>query len=235
MWAITFALPAESSGFRRLLRRRVEAGPFCTGELHGCRLVVFHTGVGPKICRQRLPQLFMNKEIEGLISAGFAGGLDATLRAGDLLVADNFSTERMLGAARQILPGARFGALITTPKIVETADAREELREHSGAIAADMETGVIAAACAGIDFLSLRVISDTAAEPFPLPADVLFNLRKQKTRPGRLGRHLIRHPTALPRLLSFSRRIQRVRAELARALETILRSERFWKDRARAS
>jgi adenosylhomocysteine nucleosidase len=225
--AITFALPEESADFRRLLQRRREVAPFCTGELHGRRLVVFHTGAGGKVCRQRLPQLFLNEKIEGLISAGFAGGLDEKLRAGDLFIADNFSSEPILETVRRLLPSAPFGPLVSARKIVETRPEREKLRAESGAVAVDMETETIARACAhhGLPFLSLRVISDTADAPFPLAGSILFNMGKQKTEPGRLARHLLAHPAKLPRLVSFSRRIGRARAELTRALELILQDE----------
>jgi hypothetical protein len=73
--------------------------------------------------------------------------------------------------------------------------------------------------------LSLRAISDTAVEPFPAPAHVLFDLAKQKTDFVRLGSYLLTHPGALGRLSAFRRRISVARKALTAALEKILRAD----------
>jgi hypothetical protein len=87
-----------------------------------------------------------------------------------------------------------------------------------------METESIAEACARreIPLLSLRAISDTAALPFPAPADILFDLEEQRTRSGRLTRYLLTHPLAIVRLMRFARRIAAARAELAIALKQLV-------------
>src|SRR6478672_12514290 len=96
MIAVTFALPAESSEFLRRLRDRTGA------ERNGVRIVrgtiddraveVLHTGVGEKVCRQRVTKFLQDQQFDLLISAGFAGALNNELQINDLLVAKNFST-----------------------------------------------------------------------------------------------------------------------------------------------
>jgi hypothetical protein len=88
-----------------------------------------------------------------------------------------------------------------------------------------METEFIAAACAAhrVPMLSLRVMSDTPSEPFPAPADVLFDLEKQRTNVARLVLYLVTHPGALLRLNAFRRRIALARQSLTSALDKLLR------------
>src|ERR1700738_2924809 len=102
MIAITFALPAESSDFGRLLENRGavsrEGVETIRGHLHGKALVVIHTGVGQTISRERMETILRRERFEYLISAGFAGALEKDLQVGHLLVAENFSSPQLLGS-----------------------------------------------------------------------------------------------------------------------------------------
>ena len=102
-----------------------------------------------------------------------------------------------------------------------------ELGRFAGAAAVDMETEILAEVCAAHDLpmLSLRAISDTASEPFPAPAHVLFDVAKQKTDFFRLGSYLLTHPGAFARLNAFRQRVAVARKALANALDTILRAD----------
>lgn len=171
---------------------------------------------------------FLHQEqFKYLISAGFAGALDPELRVGDLLLSENFSSPQLLGSSHLDLTNDRFfvGKLATAPAVIDSKFARERLAVQSGAVAVDMETEFVAAACAalGIPMLSLRAISDTPAEPFPAPPGVLFDLEKQKTDFVRLALHLVTHPRALTRLNAFRRRIVLARQSLTSALNQLLR------------
>ena len=90
-----------------------------------------------------------------------------------------------------------------------------------------METETIAELCAAHDLpmLSVRAISDTAIEPFPAPAHVLFDLGKQKTDFLRLGSYLLTHPGAVVKLNAFRHRIGIARKALTDALDKILRAD----------
>jgi adenosylhomocysteine nucleosidase len=233
MIAITFALPAESSDFVRLLedcgtveREGVES---IRGRLHGKSIVVIHTGVGKKVCRERMEIVLRREQFEYLISAGFAGALEKDLRIGHLLVAENFSSPKLLDSLQLILTdeGTFLGKLLTVPRMIEGTEDRENLNQKTGAAAVDMETETIAEICAAHDLpmLSLRAISDTASEPFPTPAQVLFDVAKQETNFVRLGSYLLTHPVAFARLNGFRRRVAVARKALADALNTILRAD----------
>lgn len=233
MIAITFALPAESSDFVSLLEKPAqnsrEGVESIRGLLHGKSIAVIHTGVGRKVCCQRMEVLLRRERFEYLISAGFAGALEKELRIGNLLVAENFSSPQLLRSPRLDLPddGLFLGKLLTASGMIESNAEREQLATKTGAAAVDMETEFIAEACADQDLpiLSLRAISDTLSEPFPAPAHVLFDVEKQKTDFSRLAFYLVTHPGAIARLNAFRERVALARKALAGALERILRAD----------
>lgn len=233
MIAITFALPAESSEFVRLLqnpslnsREGVES---IRGRIHGRSVAILHTGVGEKRCRAQIESFLRRQEFEYLISAGFAGALDEELQIGNLLLSENFSSPELLGSPHlDFADDALFvGKLVTVPRITDSKSERARLAKESGAVAVDMETEFIAAACAAhqLPMLSLRVISDTPKESFPAPSHVLFDLEKQKTNFARLALYLVTHPGAFSRLNIFRQRIGLARNSLTNALEKILRTD----------
>src|SRR5439155_3084603 len=113
MIAVTFALPAESSGFLRRLHKktrtdrngiRVIRGEIDNREIEAREsfrnrtIEVLHTGVGEKVCRERMAKFLQDRQFDCLISAGFAGALNDRLHVGDLLVAENFSTVQLTEA-----------------------------------------------------------------------------------------------------------------------------------------
>ena len=233
MIAITFALPAESADFVRLLEKPSlnsrEGVENIRGRLHGKLVAVIHTGVGKMICRQRMEVMFRREKFEWLISAGFAGALEQELRVGHLLIAENYSSPKLLAAHQLELTADKIflGKLATVPRMIESMAQRETLNKRTGAAAVDMETETIAEICHAHDvpILSVRAISDTSGEPFPAPAHVLFDLAKQKTDFVRLGAYLLTHPAALGRLNAFRQRIGIARKVLTDALDKILRAD----------
>lgn len=208
MTAVTFALPSESSAFRRLL-----------GDRHR-EVAILHTGVGAEVCRQRIGPFLDAQSFDFLISSGFAGGIDPSLGVGDLLLAENFSDPALLARAREVLI-SRVAKLVTADRIIESPTERQQFAHEHGAAAVDMETEWIARACADrkIPLLSLRVISDTTAAPLPAPPAVLFDLARQKPNALKLTGYLARHPGRIVRLMRFARQIAFARANLAAALD----------------
>ena len=212
MIAVTFAVPSESQSFRQLLGRGDH------------EIAILHTGVGKKSARERIEPFLDGQRFQFLLSSGFAGGLAPSLGVADLLLAENFSDPQLLVRAQRLLI-AQTGKLATTDRILETAAEREAFAHVENALAVDMETATIAAACAArqLPMLSLRVISDTAAAPFPAPPSVLFNLARQRTEPLALARYLARHPGGVVRLMRFARQIAVARNSLTGALAILVR------------
>ena len=230
MIAVTFALPAESSGFLRLLqnksKRRNNGITTIAGKIDNHVIEIFHTGVGGKICRQRIARFLKDRKLECLISAGFAGALNDQLGVGDLLLARNFSTADLSLTLDSLahLP-IHIANLLTVPSMIDSSEERNRIAQTTGAVAVDMETEFIACSCAehGVPLLSLRVISDTPRHPLPAPPSVLFDLDEQRTHFGRLAFCMAKNPTAIWRLISFARGIGRARERLSNAIIALVR------------
>ena len=224
MIAVTFALPAESAAFLHLLgeksRRECNGYAIISGKIDNHDIEVLHTGVGEKICRQRMASFLPDRQFSCLISVGFAGGLTDQLHAGDVLLARNFSTIQLPEAANR---SVRYADLHTAPAMIDSREEREKLAQVTGAAAVDMETEFIARACAehGVPLLSLRAISDTPRQPFPAPAHVLFNVERQRTSAVKLVLYLCKHPTRLRGLIRFASQIARARETLTEALVAV--------------
>jgi len=228
--AVTFALPAESSEFLRRLDNKLCTGRnairIIRGTLDDREIEVLHTGVGEKVCRQRVGKFLKNQQFEFLISAGFAGALNDQLHSGDLLLARNFSTVDLTERQSFSSLPIHQADLLTMAALIDSSEERNEIARSTDAAAVDMETEFIARACAehGIPLLSLRVITDTPREPFPAPVHVLFDIAKQRTDLPKLAAFFLAHPNRIPRLAQFSRRIALARKTLADALVAIVRA-----------
>jgi adenosylhomocysteine nucleosidase len=140
------------------------------------------------ICSSSDPQqlrallsVFDPSTIRGVISFGVAGGLDPSLRSGDVVVA----TEVIEGDARwlaglalneelfeSVALGRRRvvrGSLAGAEAVVQGESCKAALHLETGAVAVDMESHIAAAYAteAGLPFAALRVISDPAGRALP--------------------------------------------------------------------
>ena len=224
---VTFALPDESREFVALLEGRVRthaALATVSGQLAGARVIVVHTGVGDSPAgRQRLCDVLAGERPRWVISSGYAGGLHPDLQLGDLFLGENFCAPALLNTAHALLVGEPIhgGTLLTQTTVAETAADKAALHAATGALAVDMETTWIADACAdaGILLLSLRVISDAAAQSFPVPGRILFDAVRQRPRYVALPLWLLAHPSRIAPFAAFVRSLAPARARLTRALE----------------
>ena len=95
MIAITFALPAESSGLVGKLesKRPSQANNLriLFGQIAGREIALFHTGVGRTRCHTNIELFLETVKPKLLISSGFAGSLIEALDVGEIIIAENFS------------------------------------------------------------------------------------------------------------------------------------------------
>jgi adenosylhomocysteine nucleosidase len=226
MIAITFALPTESANLRRKLRDLRDDGHLVSGKIDEHGVTVLHTGVGAKNCNERVEMLLHKARPRLVISSGFAGAVTAELNVGDITLAENFSDRKLLSRAEKILPDCnpRVVKLFTSTSIIDSTAERTEIAGASGAAAVDMETGAIVGVCNahGVPLLSLRAISDTPGDPFPVPPSILFDVEGQQTNYGRFFAYLLRDPAAAWRLFKFARKIARGRAALTHAIVALV-------------
>lgn len=111
-----------------------------------------------------------------VMSIGFAGSLDPTLRSGDIVLPEQVRDDTGIvepaaswrGAVMERLAGARTrvhgGLLTSVTSIVDSAAMKSALHERDGAVAVDMESGAILRTALEHDVpaLVLRVVADTA-------------------------------------------------------------------------
>ena len=238
---VTFALPDESRAFTRRLRQRQTIGqashlPLVRGECSGRPVAVAHTGVGDSPAgRFRLEtalrgtagadDVFSRPAL--VISSGYAGALQPGILVGDLILGANCSDPALAADAARLLTGWRLqqGALTTQPRVADTPAEKTRLAAATGALAVDMESAWIAAACAraSVPMLSLRVVSDAADQAFPAPGDILFDVARQRPRYVALPLWLLRHPGRIGPFARFVRGLAPAQAQLACALEHLLR------------
>ena len=229
---VTFALPDESRPFVAALapaaRTLHRGGPPelpTVVSYHGNNLIaVVHTGVGdtPEGRARLKTMLSTAEDLRGVISAGYAGGLSPALRLGDLVLGENYSDPELAQVARAALEGEALhsGPVVTHGAAVETVADKAALHAETGALAVDMETRWISNLCgwAGVPLLSLRVVSDPADQPFPVPGGVLFDAARQRPRYAALPWHLLTNPGRIGPFVGFVRGLGPGRTRLTEAL-----------------
>ncbi len=185
MIAVVCAVPAERRALADL------AGPGTSLQLSGIgAAAAAHTAAG-------LPA-----GLRAIVSAGFCGALDPSLRVGDLVAAqtvvDEATGERfpadpgLLAAA----PGRR-GELVSARRIARTPADRARL----DGTAVDMESAALAraAAATGTPFLALRAVTDETGHRLP-DFDRIMDAAGRLT-PGAGLVHFVLHPRELPALV----------------------------------
>lgn len=156
------------------------------GEIH-----LYTIGIRAK----RLPALQAEQLPCCIILAGFAGALDPSLAVGDVVL-DSCSAGWAIGFR------GRTGKLATAEHLIATPAQKAELFAQSGALAVDMENQIVSAwaAAAGIPFVSVRAISDSADETLD-PAVLRLVDEMGRVKPLALMGALIRRPALIPQLL----------------------------------
>jgi hypothetical protein len=159
------------------------------------------------------------------VVAGFAGGLSAELRVGDLVLASEVVDEAgkrwvCVGDIKSV-PVSR-GVILSTPEVISDPARKARLGEVRDALAVEMEAAALARVCAeeGVPFACLRAISDT--RDTPLPADLLGCLEGERVRAGRLLRALGRRPGLAWDLFSLARDSGRAADRLCTGLMDLL-------------
>lgn len=226
MLAVFFALPQESRDFvaRIGARQSLETpdGPLLCCRLGGKEIAVFHTGMGEACARARLGKLAdsgLAARFECVVAAGFAGGLDASLRAGSLVLdgprGPLFSRAWMLLGKR-----VRTGAIATSPSVLETPEAKERFARETGALAVEMEHAAVAdfAREQGVPLIALRAVTDSLDEALPVPGAVWFDLTSQRPRPVALLAWLLARPWRWMAFARFLRNVSRARRALTAGL-----------------
>jgi hypothetical protein len=156
------------------------------------------------------------------IMAGLAGALDPSLRVGDVIVEDPHGLVPA-DLVRQL--GIKAGSIQTAGKMICTAAAKAELFRQTGALAVDMEQGIVrqAATAAGATLIGVRAISDAADEALD-PRVIGLVDELGRARPGRIGAAILRSPGLVPHLARLGKNSKIACVGLGAAVRAIVDS-----------
>lgn len=195
--AILSAMDKELELVLGLMQNIMEADAeglrFFTGEIAGHDIVAAKCGIGKvnsalntlRIIRAVSPDLVLN--------SGVAGGADASMKVGSLLIADGVAyhdvwcgpgtlegtadgfprimlpSTLVLEAARKVIdfPDTRYGLICSGDRFISKAEEVERIKSiFPEALACDMESASIAQTCimCGVPFAIVRVVSDTPGQ-----------------------------------------------------------------------
>ena len=215
----------------RMTRPRTYKGPrhrVVEGHLGGKLVVITLVGMGRAAARRGANLLLDGHRPRWLLSAGYGGALDPSLRRNDVVmpreVVDESGTLYTLDLK---LPDAspRFatGRLLTVDRMVMTAAEKAELHARHGASVVDMETSAVAEVCRArsVRFLAVRAISDEAA--VDLPREILAIVGPTGSfRVGAAAGAIWKRPSSLKDLWALREHAVEAADRLAEVLPAIL-------------
>jgi len=242
--AVVAAMAEEMAPLRARCTDARAHGQVTLARLDGHRVAMLVTGDGARNARLGVAALLRATPVGRLLALGVAGALSPDLAPGALVVgqqvlaiaagkgagetlhADGALVDRVARA----LP-ARRGVVVTSDRIADTVaekqrlavEARAAVGDDALAAVVDLESAIYAAAAAaaGIPWLVVRAVSDTASEALP----ALLNRSRDDggaVRRSSVVRGLLGDPGALPVLMSLRRRVRDGAEALARVAGPVL-------------
>lgn len=188
---------------RRLCHGRkqvvLEAGRLWRGQAGVHRVTLCRCGMGAERAAAALQWLVEHERLWGVLSIGFAGGLQPELTTGDVVLADRIQAWSACAVPKGgavegtfVTPNARLtwlaaaaaqragllrhrGLLLSHTTLVPGALDKHILGRDTGALAVDMESYCLGslAAAHGLPFISMRAILDACDTALDLPLNGL--------------------------------------------------------------
>ena len=228
MLIVVASMEQELTGLRRELREIEDA----TGISSQVEFQVL--GVGPERAGAAMAALLeyrpsRRSKVDGVLLVGVAGGVDPKLETGDLLLADRHALQNgaSQGAGQAIKPDADMlqsaqkaalelsvpifnGGSLTVDHLVAEPHEREFLRTEYQVYSVNMEDyrAAEAAQNAGVPFLSVRVVLDTASQRLP---GYLPGLARSRYK---VVTKILLMPWRIPTMLRLKRQLQLCQAVL---------------------
>lgn len=229
--AIFAALQWECRSVVRQLRRvHRSRGATCTfwrAEAPGRDIWVIKTAVGEQRAAAATEVLRDAGRFDLFFSTGCAGALSPQLTPGDLAVAttvigtsarfdtDPAQRKRASATAQRAALPATAGPVLCSPRVLINGTEKRAAAVETGAVAVEMEGAAIAAVAqrAGIPFVSVRAVLDTADTDLPESGDFM-DPQTGSVKLLEVLRHLARQPTALSQLLALQRMMNAAQGSL---------------------
>lgn len=246
MLTIVTALPWEAERFvgrlRGARRRALDEGWAVGGERQGVEVRVVMSGPGrARVERAAAAVTTLEPAATGLLSVGVGGGLEAGLRAGDLVVARHLrhvpSRGARAGAAieadaklSQFAIGAlqrgtlqwREGDSATVDAPIGSKRAKAELGNMSHCVIAQMEDHHWARCASemGVPFASVRCVLDPVQRSLP---EAVWQWDWRGPRAWEMARDIVRDPRLIPALMRLAEERREAKRAIDRFLEALVR------------
>jgi len=192
-------------------------------------------GPGPEKAEAAARSL-LGEGARALVSAGICGGLDPALSPGAVIlptrvVSRHESDESWMvdavwhAAVMSAAPeGMRFrtGTLMGSDRAVSSIEGKQALAARTGAVAVDMESHAVArvARDAGVPFLVLRTVADTASDVLPPWLGGVLN-RDGTPNAGIAVRRILAGPWRIGTLIGLARRSGTAERALGQAAQAL--------------
>lgn len=230
---VTYAVEAEFAPWRRLRDlEKVEVGGVAASRVQVGRATIdfVATGIGATNA-QHAAEAIISKEYSFCIVSGFAGALKASVKLGDVVVAEKIQNAGNGGtticarnlATRAAQDGAKsIPTLLTADHVVNTAVEKERLSRFAEAV--DMESFAIlsVARTRNLPAVAIRVISDSFDQDLPVDIDTMVDA-DGNVKIGGVARYVVRHPLTLPALVRLGRETKTAAEALAHFLEAYIK------------
>lgn len=161
-----------------------------------------------------------------LLSFGLAGGLDPTLKPGDIIIPDAVVEDGRIRPANAHLSAAlgeaTHGMILAYSAIVASAADKAELARTTLCRAVDLESGAVARVAERhkLPFAVLRAICDDATRDLP-PAAMAALDEKGAIAFARVALSILGNPLQIPSLIALGRDAGRAREALLRRVNQI--------------
>ncbi len=239
MFVIIAATDEELNGVlkrMRQVRRESRPGMHCFyGRINSRDLLLVQTGVGPKKAGAAANRILKEYAPQAVMSIGAAGAADPALQVGDIVIiknilhhaggcfaADALRSERVTAHLSAAAMPVYRGDCFTVGTFIHTAGQKQRIFAHTGAGVIDMESASLAKrfCAAGVAFLDIRIVSDTARED-AFNIEAFYACKKKAGRRG-TSAYFIQHPGEILRALRLKRNVRLVAGRIADIIERIV-------------
>ncbi len=233
-----FALSVESGGLVDKLQDKttLQCAAFVQhlGMLHGRPVAILEMGVGQECASKATQDAIAIHNPDWIVSAGFAGGLDPSLRRGHILMANeiiNSDASEKLSVGLKIepsavasSPGLHVGSLASVDQLLATPEEKKALGKQTGALACDMESLAVAQTCreGQTRLLSVRIITDGVNDQLPPEVEKLLSQDSLAARLGAAAGAIFNRPSSVKDMWALKEEALRATDRLAKFLVSML-------------
>lgn len=216
-------MESEIGFLRKAVASSGKAGSRCVvGDLESKTVVLLRAGVGPEKTTRRLAETKAIHDVQCVLSIGCAGALSPEIGVGSIVISEKIIDDTEDGQAYhpspELITKARenceilnipfnLGATVSTSGVAASPEEKADLAAKYGVVAVDMETAKVAewAHGLGIPMLSIRAVSDGAADSIPPEIGTIFG-PNGKLRPAKALSLFATKPGLMPELLRLKKK-----------------------------